>query len=350
MFAGSRSLITASVLPLIQYVTSIRGIRGFREILSIRKCSEVRNVVKHYLNYIKFLESKRSKIIVTPTIGIAPYIATLEHFHILPSTILAFVKRAGHSNTFRFKLFLEDIEICMEDLNRMRRDALLNKLIRNIAFIYDPIAFNEVIAYSIPMIIAFDVGDLISNTFPDVETNIFNIEFENFTALRKDNEYTIFVLSGNTKDVQNSGEELPISEFHIYNTCSPLICLNDLEGIDIIYRFDALGVLIDELLQRGEGSHLYIEFWSSYAIYREYSSNSKYYYIWIPYANWYSVKQLIKFMVHSNLYTSLKKVSIVSPFKIFAELGNISTRRIWLSTIIEQIVHENNAIKIELVA
>ncbi len=353
MLSSLRALITASTLPLLDYVSTIQG-KDFGKLLFIKNCSEIQRVIKVYHSYIKFLEGKGNKIIVTPLISITPYVAVLNFSQILPSTIFVFAKRVGYSNPFNFKLFLEDVEICMENLKKVFKRTSLDELKHDIMFIYGPIAFNEVMMLYIPIIIVINL-DRFLKIFQNREISVFNIEFKNFTVLRRDDEYGILVLDRETGTIHNTNNSSInsdtgsfIKDYREYRVCNPLLCLSNIETINNVYRFHNLEDFISYLLEMGRGNHLYIEFWSSYAVFREKKSR-EYYYLWMPYIDRDSVKRLVKIIANSSLPISLNKISIISPLNLFSETGSISNSRVWISIIVEQILYKSSITKINLI-
>ncbi|MCS7111165.1 MAG: hypothetical protein N3D82_00410 [Ignisphaera sp.] len=348
-----RALITASTVPLLKYSIYSRSIWNVGKLLTIRSCSEMQKIMKLYLNYIKLFENNSvGRVIITPPIGIAPYVATLEHSQVLPNSILAFVKRTSYSNPLNFKLFLEDIELCMEGLRRSVGNPSLNELKRDVVFIYGPMALNELEMNYIPLIILVDLDRVASRIFQTSKTSVFNVEFEDFAILKKDNEYSILMLDRldrgaehtlNSNNDNTSATDPSVGGYHTYRTCSPIACIKDLDIIDESYEFKCLEELAGYLLKRGKGTHMYIEFWSSYTALLERESKG-YYYLWMPHIDGNSTKRLVKFIMNGGLPTPLNKVTLVSPLRVSAELGSISDSRVWLSIIIEQIAYSNNNI------
>jgi len=352
MYFNLYSLVNASSLPLLGNTPCLRNTQGFKRFkkLMLNNCSEIANIVKMYFNYVKSLNNAKSKLIITPAIGIAPYIASLENSQILPNSVFIFVKRLRASNPFNYKLFLEDIDVCLENLKRLKNDISYIKLKYNAIFVYDPRIFSKTLIHFIPMIISFDLNELIHNIM-DKEINIHGIKFENFTILKYDENHEILVL--NFDELRNLyskfKENFIIDDFHISQGCHPLLCINDIDVDAYRYEFDDVGSFIKHLFQMGRGKCLYIEFWSSYTVLKKYQGNTRYYYLWLPYIKENIAKQLIEFIKYTNLIYSIDRINIISPFEFFSETGAIHKPRIWLSSLVEQILYKNTNIEIKLV-
>lgn len=352
------TLVTASTLPLLRYVFSSPSIWDFRRLLSIRNCSELHRLLKLHLNYTKSLESSGSEIIITPLIGIAPYIAFLEQSRVLPSTILALARRIGRSNPLNFKLFLEDVELCMDSLKRSTRDLDFNELISDIVFVYGPTTLSELMMNFIPLVIAIDLNRLASKIFQVNRTSVFNIEFENFPVLRRGNEYGILIFDREFEDTLNFNNNTAtdvdlitdsIDDYHLHRTCSPLTCITNFNSITTIYEFRRVEDLVRYLLNReGKSTHLYIEFWSSYTHLMEQEKGYKY--LWMPRIDGSSIREFLKSIsVNSDLLTFLDRIILISPLKLFTELGSIANYRVWLSLLVEQILYRNSRIEVKLI-
>jgi hypothetical protein len=354
MYFNLYSLVNASSIPLLGNTTCLRNIQGFRifKKLMLNNCSEIVNIVKMYLNYVKSLNNAKSKLIITPAIGIAPYIASLENSQILPNSVLIFVKRLRASNPFNYKLFLDDVDVCLENLKRLKNDISYIKLKYNAIFIYDPIIFSKTLIHFIPMMISFDLNELIHNVnVIGREISIHGIKFENFTILKYDENHEVLVL--NFDELRNLyskfKENFVINDFHIFQGCHPLLCINDINFDAYRYEFDDIGSFIKHLFRIGKGRRLYIEFWSSYTVLKKYQDNTRYYYLWLPYIKESIVKQLIEFIKSTDLIYSINRINIVSPFEFFSETGAIHKPRIWLSSLVEQILYKNTNIEVKLV-
>ncbi|MDK6028293.1 hypothetical protein QPL79_02810 [Ignisphaera sp. 4213-co] len=290
--------------------------------------------------YVKWLSSlKAEKCLITPVIGVAPYIAKKNNMLFITREILIAFRRAYATDPYSINYLILDSGDWISKMIKIFNECFIDKRNMNVEFVvyYDPIDQWPLLLNYVPIIIVWKVDDILANT----NCNEFHLT-----------QFTGFKMFGSKLINNDLVETTIISPYKIdldnifeYNCTSP-VCIDFSKNSDYSYKSEYEFLEKRVLKDIGKMKHIdkiFIEVWSSRIFLERDITNA---YIWFYKPSQETITHLINRI--ENMRTKFLKISL--PYPLFAELGVLNTDkpRLWLSHIIKSIV-VNSKPKIEII-
>lgn len=273
-------------------------------------------VLDRYLQSIT--KNEYDYCLFTPVLGIAPYMSRILRIPFFTHQVLIMVRRGFMTSPTSVEMILQDATTWIDKILKHRpSDSLSRRPEIRFMIYYDRETLWHILLHYIPIIITIDYKAVLNITkCREVYITQFTV-YNAFKDLLIESKAETHIITP-TPLHQDSKE-----------MCNPLTCIDATTSSPYSFSNEI------EFLQKFSHKNLekvFIEFWSSTA----YLDKNNYDYVWffVP-----TVKDLtIAAKMLASRGTIPKIIKVVVVQDLFAELGAINSKRVWISLLLKSIV------------
>ncbi|ADM28272.1 hypothetical protein Igag_1470 [Ignisphaera aggregans DSM 17230] len=279
------------------------------------------NIVRH---------DNRKESVLFPPISIAPYLL-IRNYNLLfiPYSYLIFIERINPSDPLDFDLFVNDVLLIFSKIKKLFKDEY------EFLFLFDTELFYEELIFYIPTIV-------IPRNHPIPYNNIIlslDTKMSMSTCYVEDLFKILIPSPNNNVNIKNDSDTIMKINCETHDICNPLTCLSTHDATNKEFIFPNVEQLLGFLNDNSKlKKHMIIEIWSCISPIKLHRRINQSYYLWSPIPQRQYFEALTKFIMYMKT-PYIETCYIISPKNGLSEYGSINSNRVWLSSILNPIIH-----------
>jgi len=143
----------------------------------------------------------------------------------------------------------------------------------------------------------------------------------------------------NIMNIKSDSDIIMKINCEVHDTCNPLTCLPAQDSSNKEFIFPNIEQILGFLNDNSKlNKHMIIEIWSCISPIKLHRRINQSYYLWSPIPHRQYLEALGKFTMYMKI-PYVETCYIISPKNGLSEYGSISSNRVWLSSILNPIIH-----------